>query len=230
LFYHTGFPTTCRAFDDVVPSLTDRGARVFRPYLSGHGLTRFLSAATARSGQQAALGSDLLGLLDALDLDTVILCGYDWGDLSSCVVSALWPHRVAGLVTVAGYDIFNIDQQRQPQRPGVEHAVWYQHLFQTERGRSVLTSFRADLCRMLWTQWSPQWRIGWLNDPSSPCPRSPSTGRATPWKPGGTADHASMFTGQHEHRVIDAGHALPYEAPAAFSDAILTVHDWNRTS
>ena len=44
-------------------------------------------------------------------------------------------------------------------------------------------------------------------------------------KPGGTAEHAAMFTGRHEHRVVDAGHALPYEAPDAFGDAILTVHD-----
>jgi pimeloyl-ACP methyl ester carboxylesterase len=32
-----------------------------------------------------------------------------------------------------------------------------------------------------------------------------------------------MFVSRHEHRVIDGGHALPYEAPAAFADAVLTV-------
>ena len=45
-------------------------------------------------------------------------------------------------------------------------------------------------------------------------------------KPGGTADHAAMFTARHEHRVVDAGHALPQEAPEAFADAVLTVHEW----
>jgi hypothetical protein len=29
-----------------------------------------------------------------------------------------------------------------------------------------------------------------------------------------------MFTSRHEHRVIDAGHNLPQEAPAAFADAV----------
>ena len=47
-----------------------------------------------------------------------------------------------------------------------------------------------------------------------------------PVKPGGTAGQAGMFLGRHEHRVIEAGHNLPQEAPAAFADAVLTVHGW----
>ena len=44
---------------------------------------------------------------------------------------------------------------------------------------------------------------------------------------GGTKEHASHFTGRHEHRVVDGvGHNLPQEAPAAFADALLTVHRW----
>ena len=63
-----GFPYDVHAFDDVVPHLTRAGARVIVPYLRGFGPTRFLSAGTMRSGQQAALGRDLIGLLDALDI------------------------------------------------------------------------------------------------------------------------------------------------------------------
>ena len=47
-----------------------------------------------------------------------------------------------------------------------------------------------------------------------------------PLKPGGTADHAPMFVGRHEHRTIKAGHALPHEAPGAFAEAVLTVRAW----
>ena len=264
-----GFPYDVHAFDEVVPMLTDQGARVIRPYLRGHGPTRFRSAETVRSGQQAALGSDLLALLDALNLDQAVLGGYDWGGLSSCVVSALWPHRVTGLVTLGGYDIIDIRAQRFPQTPAVEYAVWYQHLFQTERGRAVLAGSRADLCRMLWQQWSPNWSIdddtfqrtvssfdnpdfvdvvvhhyrhalsNAAGDPAYQkledrlAQRPPITvptvtldGASDTLKPGGTAEHAAMFTRRHEHRVVDAGHALPYEAPDAFGDAILTVHHW----
>src|SRR5262249_40012472 len=55
-----GFPYDVHAFDEVTPLLTARGCRVLTPYLRGYGPTRFLAEAAPRSGQQAALGHDLL--------------------------------------------------------------------------------------------------------------------------------------------------------------------------
>ncbi len=154
-----GFPFDVHAYDEVAPALASHGARVITPYLRGFGPTRFLSADTMRSGQQAALASDLLALLDALQLKTAILAGYDWGGLASCVVSALWPERVAGLVSLASYDVIDIARQQEAGPPSLECVMWYQHLFQTERGRDCLAKHRAKLCRLLWTQWSPDWRF-----------------------------------------------------------------------
>lgn len=51
-------------------------------------------------------------------------------------------------------------------------------------------------------------------------------GANDPLKPDGTGDHAHMFVGLHEHRVVDAGHNLPQQAPQAFADAVLKVRDW----
>jgi len=51
-------------------------------------------------------------------------------------------------------------------------------------------------------------------------------GSADPLKPGGTADHAFLFSAKHEHRTVRSGHNLPQEAPQAFADAVLTVHFW----
>ncbi|WP_433799314.1 alpha/beta fold hydrolase [Actinomycetospora sp. CA-084318] len=266
-----GFPYDVHAYDEVVPLLTAEGARVVRPWLRGHGPTRFRSPATPRSGQQAALGSDLLALLDALTLEAPILAGYDWGGLASCVATVLRPDRVAGLVSLASYDVIDVAAQRRPQTPGLEHAVWYQHLLQTERGRGVLAAHRRELCRMLWQQWSPRWRFDdalfdrtaeafdnpdfvdvvvhayrhalgnadgdpaygerearLARRPPVTVPAVTLDGTDDTLKPGGTADHAAMFTGRHEHRVVEAGHALPYEAPDAFADAVLTVHAWTR--
>ncbi|SNY61392.1 alpha/beta fold hydrolase [Paractinoplanes atraurantiacus] len=264
-----GFPYDVHAYDRVVPALTAHGALVIRPYLRGFGPTRFRSAGTVRSGQQAALGSDLVALADALRLDRPIVAGYDWGGLASCVAAALWPQRVSGLVSLAGYDIIDIERQRHAFDPSVEHAVWYQHLFQTERGRATLAAHRRDLCRMLWRQWSPQWAFDeetyaatapsfdnpdfvdvvihayrhalgqttgdpayddlearLTTRPKITVPAVTLDGATDTLKPGGTADHAPMFTAAHEHRLIDAGHNLPQEAPKAFADAILTVRAW----
>ena len=63
-----GFPYDVRAYDEVTPPLAAAGCRVITPYLRGYGPTRFLSGATSRSGQQAALAHDLFALMDALSI------------------------------------------------------------------------------------------------------------------------------------------------------------------
>lgn len=154
LLYH-GFPYDIHAYDEVVPKLISCGARVVVPYVRGYGRTRFLSDSTMRSGQQAALGSDVIELMDALNIDKAVLGGFDWGGMSVCVASALWPERVVGLVSYAGYDIADLSSYQKPFAPSLECVCWYQHLFQQERGIACLTESRRDLCRILWKQWSP---------------------------------------------------------------------------
>ena len=154
-----GFPYDPRAYDVVVEILTAQGMRTIVPYLRGYGPTRFLNADTMRSGQQAALGNDLLELMDALDIDTALLGGYDWGGRAACIVSALWPERVHGLVTGSGYNIQNIAASVRPARPDLEHRHWYQYYFHSERGRRGLQENRGELCRLLWQLWSPEWRF-----------------------------------------------------------------------
>lgn len=152
-----GFPYDIHAYDEVVPFLISQGARVIVPYLRGHGSTHFLSASTMRSGQQAALGLDLISLLDSLQIQRAIVAGFDWGGVASCVASALWPERVSGLVSYAGYDIVDREGQKEPADPALESVMWYQHLFQSERGRKSLARDRKKFCKLLWSQWSPTW-------------------------------------------------------------------------
>ncbi len=63
-----GFPCDPQAYAEVAPVLAAAGRRVIVPYLRGYGPTRFLSADTMRSGQQAALAQDALDLMDALGI------------------------------------------------------------------------------------------------------------------------------------------------------------------
>jgi pimeloyl-ACP methyl ester carboxylesterase len=103
-----GFPYDIHAYDEVGHLIAAAGCRVITPYLRGYGATRFLSADTPRSGQQAVLGHDLLSLMDALGIPGAVLAGYDWGGRAACVVSALWPDRARGLVSGCGYNIQHI--------------------------------------------------------------------------------------------------------------------------
>ena len=264
-----GFPYDVHAFDAVSLLLAKAGGRVITPYTRGFGPTRFASEAILRNGQQAARGADIIQLAEALHINNPILGGFDWGANASCVAAALWPEKIGGLVSYASYDVIDVNRQRHPFAPSLERVCWYQHLFQTERGRECLTENRHEVCRMLWTEWSPGWQFDeatfarsaaafenpdFVNivihnyrfmlgltagDPAlqatedilaqKPLIKVPSVtldGTADPLKPGGTADHAVMFDGPHEHRVIDAGHNLPQERPEEFAKAILKVHEW----
>lgn len=154
-----GFPYDVRAYDEVAKILAKDNLRIIVPYLRGYGPTKFLSPHTIRSGQQAALASDLLALMDTLPIDNAILGGYDWGGRAACIVAALFPGRVRGLVSVAGYNIQNIAKYSEPVAPEIEMLNWYQYYFHSERGRLGLTRYRKELCRLLWSHWSPTWKF-----------------------------------------------------------------------
>jgi pimeloyl-ACP methyl ester carboxylesterase len=152
-----GFPYDVHAYSAVAPALAAAGCRVIVPYLRGYGPTRFLDAATPRSGQQAALGADVRDLMDALGIERCVLAGYDWGGRGACIVSALWPERVIGLVTAEGYNIQDIPGSVRPAAAEQEWRLWYQYYFHTARGEAGLRQNRRDVCRLLWRLWSPTW-------------------------------------------------------------------------
>ncbi|MDP6953734.1 MAG: alpha/beta hydrolase [Alphaproteobacteria bacterium] len=152
-----GFPQDPRSYDGVVPRLVAAGMRCIVPYLRGYGPTRFLIPETPRSGQQGALAHDLLQLIDGLGIARAVIGGYDWGGRAACIVAALWPERVKGLVSCAGYNIQDIAANAAPWEPIDEHRFWYQWYFHTERGRAGLAAHRAAFCKLLWRLWSPSW-------------------------------------------------------------------------
>jgi pimeloyl-ACP methyl ester carboxylesterase len=153
-----GFPYSAEAFAKVAPLLAAQGARVLIPYLRGYGRTRFLSNDEPRTGQQAALALDLIGFLDAMGLEKAILAGFDWGGLASCAATALFPERVEGLVCYGGYDIYDPATASNPADPALEKVIWYQHLFQSARGKNCLQSSRNNIARLLWAEWSPSYQ------------------------------------------------------------------------
>jgi pimeloyl-ACP methyl ester carboxylesterase len=154
-----GWPYDIHSYREVGPMLADRGCRVIIPHLRGHGTTHFLDASSPRSGQQAALGADVIALMDALKIPRAVLAGYDWGGRAACVAAALWPERCSGLVSVNSYLIQDIAQASRPLAPKTEAGFWYQFYFLTERGRLGLGANRRDIARLMWTRNSPNWRF-----------------------------------------------------------------------
>ncbi|VVM96533.1 alpha/beta fold hydrolase [Pseudomonas fluorescens] len=152
-----GFPYSPRAYDEIAPALAAAGYHVIVPYLRGYGPTRFNHPQTLRSGQQAALAQDLLDLMDALSIEQATLCGYDWGGRAACIVAALFPERVRGLVTGDGYNLQDIPNSTRPLDPETEHRLWYQYYFHTPRGVAGLRQNRREFCEWLWKLWSPTW-------------------------------------------------------------------------
>lgn len=154
-----GWPYDIHAFADVVPRLASAGYRVIVPHVRGYGTTRFRSAETFRNGQPSALASDVIDLMDALDIRSAVLAGFDWGARTADIVAALWPERCRALVAVSGYLIGSQEAGRKPLSPKAELQWWYQFYFATDRGRTGYEKHRYDFAKLIWQIASPQWQF-----------------------------------------------------------------------
>ncbi|KAI9148160.1 Epoxide hydrolase A [Paramyrothecium foliicola] len=152
-----GWPYDINSYIDVAPALAKKGFRVVVPYLRGNGPTKFLRTNTFRSGQQAALGSDVIELLDALNIAKAIFAGYDWGGRGANVAAALWPDRCEGLVSVNSYLIQDLSKAWVPLDAKIEAGFWYFYYFLTPRGAAALAEHPKDIARVVWDKNSPQW-------------------------------------------------------------------------
>jgi pimeloyl-ACP methyl ester carboxylesterase len=154
-----GWPYDVHSFDEVVPILAAQGCRVIVPYLRGYGPTRFLSGDTVRNGQPGALAIDATTFMDALHVDRAVIGGFDWGARTGDILAALWPERVAGLVSVSGYLIGSQAAGRQPLPPEAEYQWWYQFYFATPRGELGYAKNRREFNKLIWKLASPKWNF-----------------------------------------------------------------------
>ena len=149
-----GWPYDIHSFVDVAPVLAAAGFRVIVPHLRGYGTTRFLSPDTPRNGQQGALATDVIALMDALKIEKAVVAGFDWGARTADIVAAIWPERVKALVSVSGYLIGSQQANSNPLPPAAELQWWYQYLL-CDRTRPVglrkipARVFEADLAARL---------------------------------------------------------------------------------
>jgi pimeloyl-ACP methyl ester carboxylesterase len=154
-----GWPYDIHSFVDVAPLLASRGYRVIVPYLRGYGSTRFLADDTLRNGQPTAVATDIVALMDALNIHQPILAGFDWGARTADIIAVLWPQRCKALVSVSGYLIGSPKTGMTPLPPDAEFQWWYQFYFATDRGRDGYKKYTHDFAKLIWRTASPKWQF-----------------------------------------------------------------------
>ena len=154
-----GWPYSLRSYDAVCGPLARAGFRVIVPELRGFGATSYRDSTVMRTAQQAALGKDVVELLDALGIESAVLAGYDWGARAACVAAALWPERVRGLVTMRGYAIVDVAKEATTPPKSMEAVRndWYRWVMQIALGETMLETMREEFTRACWQTFSPKW-------------------------------------------------------------------------
>jgi pimeloyl-ACP methyl ester carboxylesterase len=154
-----GWPYDIHSFVDVAPILAAAGYRVLVPYLRGYGQTRFLAAQTPRNAQPAAVATDAIAFLDALQIAQVRVAGFDWGSRTANLLAFLWPERCKSLVSVSGYVVLSQDALAKALPPNVEHDLWYLSYFGTDRGMAGYAANMKAFNRLVWQLSSPKWEF-----------------------------------------------------------------------
>ncbi|PQP23082.1 alpha/beta fold hydrolase [Rhodococcus opacus] len=94
-----GFPESAASWEPVSALLNESGLRTFAPNQRGY------SPGARPDGVDSYridhLVADVIGLLDALGLDSAHLVGHDWGAAVAWVVAARHPDRITSLTTVS---------------------------------------------------------------------------------------------------------------------------------
>jgi len=94
-----GFPDSWRLWRYQIPALAKAGHRVIAPDLRGFGETD--RPAAVEDYKLRTLVNDVVGLLDALELDRAAVVGHDWGAALAWAVARFVPDRVTRLVVVS---------------------------------------------------------------------------------------------------------------------------------
>jgi pimeloyl-ACP methyl ester carboxylesterase len=152
-----GWPDDIRTWDHIAPALNAAGFRTIAPYLRGFGPTRFRSPDTSRSGQLAALASDILDFADALGIDRFAVVGHDWGARAAYILACTSPERVTACVAISvGWGTNDPEQSltlHQTQN------YWYHWLMALPRGAALIRGDRRRFTRYIWDIWNPGWPV-----------------------------------------------------------------------
>lgn len=93
-----GFPELAYSWRHQIPALAEAGFRVIAPDMRGYGQTD--RPASVEDYDIVHLNGDLVGLLDALEIDAAVFAGHDWGGFLVWEMPRMHPDRTAGVIGV----------------------------------------------------------------------------------------------------------------------------------
>ncbi len=145
-----GFPDTAHSWDAVRPALAAAGFRAVSPFTRGYAPTEVPADGDYR---MEALADDAVALIEALEAESAIVLGHDWGSPAAHGAAIKAPSRVRMLVTVA---------IPHPASVRLTPAlIWRARHFLAFRRRSAAGRLRADdfaQVDQLVRRWSPAWQ------------------------------------------------------------------------
>jgi len=144
-----GFPDVAQSYDHLHAPLAEAGFRVVAPWMRG-----YHPSAVPDDGDYsiAALGRDVLELMDALEAPKATLVAYDWGAVAAYMASGLAPERIERIVLSA------IPHPRSMnKRPLLLLKAWHFFYFQLPWAAGSVRKRDFALLDRIYRQWSPHW-------------------------------------------------------------------------
>lgn len=111
-----GFPESARAWRQIAPVLAARGCRVVAPDLRGYGRSDAPPGVAPYAIDR--LVGDIVGLIEAIGADDLVLTGHDWGGVIAWAVAARHPGRMRRLVILNAPhpDTMAVAMRRDPRQ------------------------------------------------------------------------------------------------------------------
>ncbi len=150
-----GFPDTPHSFERIARSLNDAGYRTVVPYLRGYHRDTIVPG---RGYDALSLAEDVVGLLDALALESAVLVGHDWGATLLYGAAALAPERIDAIVPIAIAHPNTLKPRNALQAVGLlimaRHFIYFQLPWSEARTR------RNDFAYIerIYRRWAPSWK------------------------------------------------------------------------
>jgi pimeloyl-ACP methyl ester carboxylesterase len=150
-----GFPDTPHSYAGIARALNEAGYRTVLPYLRGYHADTIVPG---RGYDALSIAEDAVGLLDALDIESAVLVGHDWGAMVIYGAAALAPERVRGLVPIAIPHPKTLKPKNVLQAAGM--LVMSRHFIYFQMPWCEAGTRRNDFAYIerLYRRWSPGWK------------------------------------------------------------------------